>query len=203
MSIIVKPQGFSINRCLRSLPVPCLPRGLLLHQEEWVFFLFLKNNKIIPRPRSSVLLSQSKCQSGRDDTTRCPNQQLWKIGRTWNSTWEFLSICSIFLLTLFLLCSVLRDSAATKEPGTDSVFERLRGGCQYLTVIEIWFTNKFDKINHSIQGGHHRAAQAGSSLSGKIWKKERKDCLFICWFDLLDPLWVLMQAAYKQLSQKT
>ena len=41
MSIIVKPQGFSINRCLRSLPVPCLPRGLLLHQEEWVFFLFL------------------------------------------------------------------------------------------------------------------------------------------------------------------
>ena len=41
MSIIAKPQGFSINRCLRSLPVPCLPRGLFLHQEEWVFFLFL------------------------------------------------------------------------------------------------------------------------------------------------------------------
>ena len=45
-----------------------------------------------------------------------------------------LSICSIFPLILFLFCSVLRDSAATKEPGPDSVFERLRGGRQYLTI---------------------------------------------------------------------
>ena len=169
MSIIVKPQGFSINRCLRSLPVPCLPRGLFLHQEEWVFFLFL--NKWYQGLAQLFFLSQSKCQSGRDDTTRCPNQQLWKIDRTWNSMWEklFCPFAQYFLSYFSSSAQFYATVQRQKNPGLTPFSSGYEvDASTWQSVIKIWLINKINKINHSIQGGHHRAAQAGSSLSGKI-----------------------------------
>ena len=167
MSIIVKPQGFSINRCLRSLPVPCLPRGLFLHQEEWVFFLFLNKwyqglAHLFFYPRASVKAA---------GTIR-RDAQISNYGKSTEHGTARENFCPFAQYFLSYFSSSAQFYATVqrqKNPGLTPFSSGYEvDASTWQSVIKIWLINKINKINHSIQGGHHRAAQAGSSLSGKI-----------------------------------
>ena len=167
MSIIAKPQGFSINRCLRSLPVPCLPRGLFLHQEEWVFFLFLNKwyqglAHLFFYPRASV---KAAGKIRRD-------AQISNYGKSTEHGTARENFCPFAQYFLSYFSSSAQFYATVqrqKNPGLTPFSSGYEVDASiWQSVIKIWLINKINKINHSIKGGHHRAAQAGSSLSGKI-----------------------------------
>ena len=72
-----------------------------IRKSEWI------SVEIFQRQKFSLTLqsaddwksSQSKFRSGRAAMTRCPSRPPWRIGRTWNSTWEllFLNLPTFFL----------------------------------------------------------------------------------------------------------
>ena len=76
--------------------------------------------------------------------TRCPSRPPWRIGRTWNSTWELL-----FLNLPTFFCSVLCNGAAPEEPWSDPLLQRLWGRHHWTAEESGSLAGEDEKFCHS------------------------------------------------------